>query len=180
MRWDRLFDDLEAVAAAERSRERDGEVADRTRRERGQLDLQSRMLANLGNDAVSCRLHAGSVSGRLVDVGPDWALLESRGRSVVVALAAVRALTGLASGARIPTVVARSFSLAVVLRGVSRDRSRVEVVDLEGRSLVGTIDSVGADHIELVIHAADVPRRHEHLAGRVVVPLWSLGSVRRL
>jgi hypothetical protein len=180
MRWDRLFDDLEAIAAGERSRERDGEVADRTRRERGQLDLQSRMLANVGNDAVSCRLRAGSVSGRVVDVGPDWALVDARGHSVVVALAAVRAVMGLARGARIPTIVARSFSLAAVLRGVSRDRSRVEVVDLDGGSLIGTIESVGSDHIELVLHAADVPRRHEHLAGRVVVPLWSLGSVRRL
>ncbi len=180
MRWDRLFDDLEALADAERARERDGEVADRTRHERGQHDLQARMLANLGNDDVSLRLHAGIVTGRLVDVGPDWALVGSRGHSVVIALRAIRALTGLARGARIPTVVARSFTLNGVLRGVSRDRSGVEVVDLEGRSLTGTVESVGADHVEMVLHAADVPRRQEHLAGRVVVPLWSLGTVRRL
>ena len=39
MRWDRLFDDLEAQLALDDVRELDAEVADRTRRERALLDV---------------------------------------------------------------------------------------------------------------------------------------------
>jgi hypothetical protein len=180
LRWDRLFDDLEALSAGERGRQRASEVADRTRRERALLGLQARLLAHLGSDGVAFRLPAGDISGRLADVGPDWALLEVPGHSVVVALAAVRGVTGLASGACRPSVVARSITIGAVLRGTSRDRSRVEVVDVDGTALTGTIESVGSDHLEIVLHAADVPRRQQHLAGRVLVPLWSLATVRRL
>ena len=179
MRWDRLFEDLEARLALEHTRELDGEVADRTRHERAQLDLTTRLLANIGNAGVGFRLPSGRLWGRLVDVGPDWALLERGERSTIVALSAVRGLTGLAPGARVPTLVARRFGLGVALRAVSRDRATVEVVDLDGSAHTGTIDIVGADHLELAEHPADATRRADQVLGRLVVPFSALGSVRR-
>ncbi|CAN7287668.1 hypothetical protein LJR027_001290 [Terrabacter sp. LjRoot27] len=181
MRWDRLFDDLEAQLALDDVRELEAEVADRTRRERALLDVHTRLLANIGPTQVGLRLRGRVVSGRLVDVGPDWALVETApGRPVLVALAAVRAVSGLLPGARTPSVVARRFALGAALRAVSRDRAVVEVVDVDGHPATGTIDVVGADHLELAEHASDEARRAANVTGRLLVPFWSLGSVRRL
>lgn len=181
MRWDRLFDDLEAQLALDDVRELEAEVADRTRRERALLDLHTRLLANVGSSHVGLRLPARVVAGCLVDVGPDWALVETApGRPVLVALAAVRAVSGIGPGARTPSVVARRFGLGTALRAVSRDRAVVEVADVDGQAVTGTIDVVGADHLELAEHASDEVRRTANVTGRLLVPFWSLGSVRRL
>jgi hypothetical protein len=180
VRWDRLFDDLEAQLGHEQARERDAEVADRTRRERAQLDLQARLLANLDAAQVGLRLPTRTLSGRLTDVGPDWLLVEDAGRQVIVAMAAVRAVRGLQPGARIPSVVAKSFRLGAALRAVSRDRATVELVDVDGTAFTGTIDVVGADHVEVALHPTDASRRQANLVGRHVIPFWALGTVSRL
>lgn len=181
MRWERLFDDLEAQLALDDARELESEVADRTRRERAQLDAHTRLLANVGATQVGLRLRERVVAGRLVDVGPDWALVETApGRPVLVALTAVRAVSGLGPGARTPSVVARRFALGAALRAVSRDRAVVEVTDVDGQPATGTIDVVGSDHLELAEHASDETRRSANVTGRLLVPFWSLGTVRRL
>src|SRR3954471_17584736 len=116
MRWDRLFDDLEAQLAGEDARELEVEVADRVRRERALLDVHTRLLANLGATPAVLRLPGRVVTGRLVDVGPDWALVESAPeRPVLVALLAVRGVSGLGPGARTPSVVAKRFGLGAAL-----------------------------------------------------------------
>jgi len=181
MRWDRLFEDLEAQLALEDARELGSEVADRTRRERALLDLHTRLLANVGATSVGVRLPGRLLTGAIVDVGPDWVLLEpAPQRPVLVALTAVRSVTGLGPGARTPSVVAKRFALGAALRALSRDRAVVEVSDLDGRPATGTIDVVGADHLELAEHSADESRRAANVTGRLLVPFWSLGSVRRL
>ena len=184
MRWDRLFDDLEAQVVGEQARARAAEVADRVRRERAQLDLHTRLLAHVGAAPIGVRLlgHGSpALTGRLVDVGPDWVLIEPVvDRQVLVALPAVRGVVGLGPGARTPSVVARRFGLGAALRAVSRDRAAVELRDTGGHVVTGTIDAVGADHVELAEHAADEPRRRSNVTGQVVVPFWALVSVRRL
>jgi hypothetical protein len=181
MRWDRLFDDLEAQLVLDEVRELESEVADRTRRERALLDVHTRLLANVDSSQVALRLPGRVVSGRLVDVGPDWALVEpAPERPVLVALPAVRSVSGLGPGARTPSVVAKRFGLGAALRAVSRDRAVVELVDVDGHAATGTIDVVGADHLELAEHASDESRRTANVTGRLLVPFWSLGSVRRL
>lgn len=181
MRWDRLFEDLEAQLALDEVRGLESEVADRTRRERALLDVHTRLLANLDAPRAVLRLPGRVVAGRLVDVGPDWALVETApNRPVLVALPAVRGVSGVGPGARNPSVVARRFGMGAALRAVSRDRAGVEVTDVDGQAATGTIDVVGADHLELAEHASDETRRTANVTGRLIVPFWSLGSVRRL
>ena len=181
MRWDRLFDDLEAQAEADDARARVAEVADRVRRERAQLDLHTRLLAHVGAGALTLGLPGRALTGGLADVGPDWLLLEpGADRQVLVALSAVRSVSGLGRGALTPSVVAKRFGLGAALRAVSRDRVPVELADVDGRQATGTIDVVGADHLELAQHAPDEPRRRGNVTGSVVVPFASLGTVRRL
>ena len=62
MRWEGLFDDLEGQLAAEQRRERDDEVAERTRRERALVTLASRLAAGLG-----ARVGIGLVGGHRLD-----------------------------------------------------------------------------------------------------------------
>lgn len=180
MRWDRLFDDLEAQLELDDARELSLEVADRTRRERALLDLQSRLLANRGT-SVGVRLSSGVLTGVVDDVGPDWMLLQTQSdQAVLMPLASVRAVTGLLPGAHAPTVVVRRFALGAALRAVSRDRSRVALTDVDARVTVGTIDVVGSDHLELAEHAADEPRRAANVLARHLVPFTAIESVRRL
>jgi hypothetical protein len=79
MRWDRLFDDLQAQLDAEGQRELDIEVSDRTRRERAQVGLHERLIAHRGR-RIELRLAAGAVvSGSVADACSDWLLVEDPG-----------------------------------------------------------------------------------------------------
>lgn len=181
MRWESLFADLEARFELDERREREAEVADRIRRERALVALHSRLLANAGLGPVSVGLGSGVVTGTILDVGPDWLLLqEPPQRSVLVALGHVRYLTGLAPGAQEPTLVAKRFTLGAALRAVSRDRAVVEVMDVDGRPVTGTIDAVGADHLEIAEHAPDEQRRARNVIRSRLIPFAVLAAVRRL
>ena len=73
MRWERLFDDLEAQLVADGRRELDAEVADRTRRERALLGLHERLTATIGGRAISVRVAGvGVVTGRAKFVRPEF------------------------------------------------------------------------------------------------------------
>ncbi len=53
MRWEGLFDDLDAQWEAEERRGRDAEVADRTRRERAGVTLHARLAAHRGQGGAA-------------------------------------------------------------------------------------------------------------------------------
>ncbi|GAB3065554.1 hypothetical protein [Pedococcus soli] len=178
MRWDSLFDDLAAQWEAEERRELDAEVADRTRRERGVLGLYER-LAAAGPSPVGLTLRTGLVvSGQVADVGDGWVLVGAPGGAVsLVPFAGVTAVTGLSSRAAGESV-GRRFGLGYALRGLSRDRAVVAVIDAGGGQATGTIDGVGRDVLELTEHAPDLPRRPENVTGRRLVPFDALVLVR--
>lgn len=170
MRWDQLFDDLEAQLGAEERRERDSEVADRTRRERASVELGARFAGAVGAN-LRVRLVTGlQVQGELLDLGEDWLLLRlESGRDAVVPVGAVVGVVGLplrASAAR----TARRFALGYALRGLSRDRAAVAVTDTSGQVVTGTIDVVGADSLDLAEHALGESRRPENVRGRQTLP----------
>lgn len=177
MRWDQLFDDLEAQLGAEERRERDSEVADRTRRERATVEFGARLAAAVGS-TLRLRLLTGvQLQGELLDLGEDWLLLQlETGREAVVPLPSIAGVTGLpvrASAAR----TARRFALGYALRGLSRDRAAVALTDTSGQVLTGTIDVVGADSLDLAEHAIGDSRRPENLRGRQTVPFWAIIAV---
>lgn len=178
MRWDDLFADLAAQWDAEERRELDGEVSDRTRRERALVGLPER-LAAARDDPVSVTLCVGgSVAGRVADVGDGWLLLETgvAGRALVP-FAAVTGVTGLP--ARVDTAGrGRRFGLGHALRGLSRDRSAVLLTTVDDVVLSGTIDAVGRDVLDLSEHAPDLPRRAENVTGRRLVPFTAVVLVR--
>ena len=181
MRWDRLFDDLQAQMDADGLRERDLEVSDRTRRERAQVGLHERFMAHSGL-RVELRLAAGVlVSGRLADAGSDWVLVHDGGdRGSLVPFGAIVAITGLGvrAAAGPGAVMGRRFGLGYALRGLSRDRSVVSLADRGGSVTTGTIDAVGADALDLSEHPVDVARRAENVVARRVIPFSAIVVVR--
>ena len=196
VRWERLFDDLEAQLAADEVRELAAEVADRTRRERALLGLHERFAAAVDRAVVELRVAGvGLLRGLVTGSGPDWVLLDHRAehplsvvppagadwrvdRPILVALGAVRSVTGL-GGAEQTGAVAKAFGLGSALRAVSRDRAVVDVVDVDGTLTTGTLDGVGQDYVEVAEHAADVPRRAENVLAVRVIPFAGIAAVRR-
>ena len=156
MRWEGLFADLEGQLAAEERRELDDEVAERTRRERALVTLADRLAGAVGS-TVRLGLGAGlHVQGDIADLGDGWVLLRdpATGREHLVPTAAVVTVSAL--GARVETARAARWSAA------------------GGSVLVGTIDAVGADHLDLAEHPEGVPRRRGNVTAMTTVPFQAL------
>ena len=179
VRWQDLFADLEAQLLAEQRRELQAEVADRTRRERAEVTVLDRAARSLGA-VVTVVTGAGAVRGALEDVGKDWLLVQEEGRhAALLPMSAVTALIGLASHSDDDRGLGRRFGIGVALRAIARDRAPVAIHDVAGGLAVGTIDKVGADHLDLAEHPADAMRRATSLTGHRVVPFAAIGIVRR-
>lgn len=177
MRWEGLFEDLDAQWAAEERRERDVEIADRTRAERARIALAERYAATKGGRISMSMVTGTTLEGRVVDLGADWVLLrDTAGREVLVATWAVVSATGL-SGRSDPSVTARRFALGYALRALSRDRAAVILSDAAGGRVTGTIDVVGQDWCELSEHPLDEPRRAGMVRAKRVIPSAAIVSV---
>lgn len=177
VRWELLFADLEAMADAADRAGFDGEVADRGRAERAALSLVDRLRAHVTAVLAFRRLGGELVVGRVVDVGADWVLLDDAG-SLLLPLAAVTGIEGLSRRAAPGGGLAGRVPLTVLLRRLARDRCGVRVRLVDGAELTGTIDRVGADHVDVALHPADEPRRRGAVRGVCVVPLAALAGVR--
>jgi hypothetical protein len=182
MRWQQLFGDLQAQFEAEEGALELVEFGSRTRAEVGAVGIADRLRGALGLPLTLACGGAGTVSGVLVEVGPDWLLVEDDGaRSGLVALGAVRSVVGL--GRRTATAepagpVRGRLDLRRALRGLARDRSAVQVLLDDGSVLGGTLDRVGADYVELAEHPADLPRRAETVQGVRAVVIGRIAVVR--
>jgi hypothetical protein len=161
MRWERRFADLEARLEAEERATWEGDVADLIRAERGQLTLPDRLRAHIGNWLTwALDLPEQLLEGELIEVGSDWILVKAASGETLIPIEAVLSVGGLSRAARTQSSeVVRRLRLGVVLRGLSRDRSVVSVRLRGGPRITGTIDRVGADHLDLAVHAGDLPRR---------------------
>ena len=197
MRWDRLFADLEARFDDIADEQATAERADRERVAVGAVRAIQRLSGAVGQPVTLHLAGGATIGGRLRTVGPDWLLLaESNGRDALVALSAVTAVQGLTTATgQEPTGFSVRIDLRRALRGLARDRSPV-AVGLPGWSggaeggqsggygstgsaeITGTIDRVGADFIEIAVHAAWEPRRPNAVRSVVMVPLGAVVMVR--
>lgn len=177
VRWESLFADLEAAAEAQERLAFEAELADQVRAERAAITLTDRVRAHLDR-SLTCHLVDGQrIEGRVVDAGADWLLLASATVGTdrwLIPVPALEWVAGLSRGTAAPGLLARRLGLSVVLRALAADRAGVLVRLRSGGMLGGTIDRVGADHLDLAIHPDDEPRR----AGSVVevrcVPLATI------
>lgn len=187
MRWERLFEDLDAQVELLARQELAAEVVEHTRAERGQVQLGSRLAAAVGDGVRVKVVGLGWLAARVLDVGAGWLLLEGeaavagRGRELLVptdALLGVEGLGRVVDARR--SAASRRFGLTHALRAVSRDRATVRVHDRSGDHVTGTIDRVLADHLDLTRHADDEARRAGAVRGTLSLPYAALAAVRRL
>jgi len=182
VRWQQLFDDLQSRFDAQEAAADRAESASRARAELGAVRLSQRLAGALGSRVTVSIRGAGLVSGDLLDLGPDWLLLaDEQARDHLVALAAVRTVTGLGRRTAVAEpegAVRAGLDLRRALRGLARDRAAVQVVLDDGATLTGTVDRVGADHVELAVHPADEPRRSEAVQRVWAVVIAGIAVVR--
>lgn len=162
--------------AAQARLELDAEIAERTRLERARVTLGERIIGALGAE-VALRLRGGTlVRARLEDSGDGWVLLaEPGGRQLLVPVPAVLGISGL--GRPRDDTRARRFGIGSAVRIISRDRRAVVVVDVDGGTVHGTIDGVGADAFDVSEHPLDTPRRPENVHGQRVVPFVAVAVI---
>lgn len=182
MRWDELFSDLDAQLSAAEAAELAAEVADRTRHAVGQLRLVDRLRPALSAGVVLQVAGAGTVRGTLVDAGTDWLLLHELGaRELLVPMAALLSVSGVGGAAEVPGSegdVVRRLDFRWALKGLVRSRSGVQVVLREGSVLTGTLDRVGADHLDVAEHAPGEARRAGAVRQVRLVPFDAIGALR--
>jgi len=180
VRWDALFADLEAQAEAEAARELAAEVGERTRIETSALHVTDRLRAAQGHPVVVSALGA-TLRGAVLGVGPDWVLVEvERNRQALVRLGAVLGVTGLGAHSSAPDGqgrVAARLGLASALRAVARDRAPVVITRIDGSTLTGTLDRVGADFLEIAEHPIGEARRKGAVTDVRVVPFAAVAVV---
>lgn len=195
MRWERFFDDLEDQLAAEWEAERAALESEAERLRLARVDLRTRLVA-LSRDAespVTLELADGqSIEVRLEAVGADWiAASESAGRRrlVLAPLTAIRGLQAshgdLLRSAR-PSEgadrLAERVTFALAVRDLARRRVSVAIGIGSGggdaRILTGTVDRVGADHLDLALHDARAPRRASEVRGFRLLPLAAVAWIR--
>ncbi len=177
MRWDDLFEDLEAQGAEMHRAALDAEVADRTRRERAQVTLRSRLAVTAG--AVRMALVGGVVvEGVVDDTGSDWCVIRDvSGRQWLVPFWAMLHVEGLGWSGAGEGDVGRRLRIGFALRGLARDRAPVYLHLLGEGVWSGTIDAVGADHLDFGEHPIDVPRRAVNVRTIRVVPFSAIVAV---
>ena len=177
MRWELLFADVEAQLAAAERAEVDAEVADRTRAEWTRTLLADRVRAAVGEPLQIVLTGGYRVRGTCVDAGAEWVVVRDETAQVLVPLSAVASLTGVTTSVAPPaSEVLRRLGLGSALRAVMRDRRTVRVVTGAG-VLTGTVDRVGADHLDVAEHPADEPRRPRAVRQVSTVPFSALQAV---
>lgn len=181
MRWDELFEDIEARWADLGWQETVTDAAELTRAEWARIGVADRLRGARGADVRVHFAWGETLDLRVKTVGAGWfGAHVAGGGSVLVPLESVAALEGaLGAAAPAPPGAAAELGLAAMLRGVARRRAAVLLTGRSGQVLAeGTVDRVGQDHLDVARHPRDESRRREAVRGMLVVPFGAIGVVR--
>ena len=127
--------------------------------------------------------------GAISRVGADWVAprVEDGPTPVlwIVPLAAIDVLAVTADevlssvrGAHPGGALGQRMSLGFVLRDLVRRRVPLTVALLSGRSLSGTVDRAGADHLDIALHEIGAVRRADQVHGFRLIPFAAVAAIR--
>lgn len=156
------------------------EVAERTRYERGQVELTDRLRAARGRPLEVSLSTGDRLRGELTASGSDWLLLVEPLAARLIACRAIVGVQGLpprSAPAEIDGAVGAKWSFRLALGVLCRERLAVRVTRCDGVVIGGTLDRVGADHVDLAEHPDDQPRRSREVRAAHVVPLAAICMV---
>ncbi len=183
MRWDALFDDMEAQLAASERLELDAEIADRARAETAAVELADRLRGSLGR-RIGVYLASGSAfEGTLSHAGSESLVLAEPGHQLLIPYAAAVRYLGLSRLAVTePSRVRQRLGLTSALRALARDRAGLAVLVSRGSAgestLHGVIDRVGRDHLDLAVTAGGEDRREANVRQVATIPFAALAALR--
>jgi hypothetical protein len=190
VRWDRFFEDLEDQLAAEWEAERAALDSEAERVRVARLELRERLRA-LVSSSASCTVEAAdgtAVAGTPSAVGADWIAVRTRGRRETVVLLPLHAVSAVTAehGEVLRSArpgepedrLSRRVTFGFALRDLARRRLPVCVGVLGPRTLSGTIDRVGVDHLDLALHEEGAPRRASAVTGFRVLAFAAVSWVR--
>ena len=174
MRWEALFDDLEAQWSAQRAQQLEADVAEAVEWERAHMPLDDRLRAGVGAQ-VHCGLQdGGQIDLRIQRVGADWVSGQAGAQHLLLPIRAIASMEGLPLMAQPETShTRRRLGIGSPLRALARSREAVIVTGIDGELGRGVIAHVGADHLDVAVNAAGaVPLR-----GRPRIRTIALASV---
>lgn len=195
MRFDLLFDDLEGQLESQLAAEGAQQRGEEERLRAARTTLRERLGVLAGTPAAGIRLRlidGSAVELTLATVGRDWlaAQLPGGGECVVplgsIASVAMSAAQLAASRERMPEPqpgapgpLTAKIGIGVVLRDLARRRVPVDVLTrAEPAPAHGTIDRVGADHLDLAVHERGAVRRESSVLEHRVVSLAAITQLR--
>ncbi len=193
VRWDDLFDGLAGELQGALDDEAARRAVDEERLRVGRLTVRERLvaLAETSSAPISLQLSDGSlVAVRPKAFGSDWLSAEllaesGRARVCIVPTAGIASLVlteeqlvvslrePAASG---PGDLSGRLGLAFALRDLGRRRRQCEFVVTTG-TIVGTIDRVARDHVDVAVHERGVARRSRDVVAYRIIPLDDLRLV---
>ena len=182
MRWDALFDDMEAQLAARQRLDLEAEVAERALVDSAQVELADRLRGSLG---LSIRVHVSSgtvFEGTLSHAGSEALVLDEPRHQLLIPYAAAVQYAGL-SRLSVPeqSTVRRRLGLASALRGLAGGRARVTILASNGPAaagLHGVIDTVGRDFLDLAVTCEGAERRPPSVRQVLTIPFGALAGIR--
>jgi hypothetical protein len=182
MRWDALFDDMEAQLAARQQLDFEAEIAERALVDAAGVELADRLRGSLG---LGIRVHLTSGSafeGVLSHAGSEALVLDEPHHQVLVPYAAAVHYVGL-SRLAVPerSKVRQRLGLGSALRGLARSRARVTILVSRGpveTAFHGVIDTVGRDFLDLAVPREGGGRRPANDRQAVTIPFGALAGIR--
>lgn len=185
MRWDALFEDMEAQLASERLLGLESEISERARVELAGIDVSDRLRGAIGQK-IDVKLRSGTqVSGTLSHVGSESLVLDDGLHQWLVPATAALTYQGLGRQAKSgQSTASLRLGLASALRMLARDRAGLAVHLLESAreeaTMRGVIDRVGKDHFDLAVTLPGEVRRSGNVVSVATIPFQSLAAVRSL
>jgi len=176
-RFDDLLAGIVAEADAADAAALDADIAEVERAVRAESRLLDRLRAQrmVSIEIVS----GGQVSGLVAAVGRDVVVIAADDGDWAISAWGMAAVIEMSGGAREAFSPSERLGLASVARAWARQRSVVRVLRVGAGPLDGTIDAVGADHLDLAEHDPGEPRRAEAVRRQVSIPLGAVAALRR-
>lgn len=176
-RFDELLAGIEAEVEAADVASLDADIAEVERAARSEARLIDRLRAQ---DHAGIELADGSMlAGIVVAVGRDVVVVSCDDGDWVIPAWGITAVINPREGTQAARFASERLGLASVLRAWARQRNVVRVVRIGAAPLDGTIDAVGADHLDLAEHDPGEPRTSAAVRRQAVIPFGAIAGVRR-